>query len=349
MAYLKAILELTMAILQSITIYEAHTDQRQPPQNITSADQNLFAHEYNKAINATTLLQLTNACIFSETLFTLFPFRYYLTYSLKEPVPKKVLLKNLLRLRKKGKTITSGIWIVDTWSTGYFHWLTDALPRLMAASARAQNSPVLLPHYYQDYPYIAESLKFLNIPFHYYNIYEPYLKVKTLWLPSHTAECGNYNKTIINHLRNKFLASYTATPHRKIYISRLKAHKRKINNEAEVVAVMEQWGYEVHYFEDYSFARQVGLMAETKTLISLHGAGLTNMLFMPAGGQVMELRNRGEAHLNCFYSLASDLGHAYYYLQNKGDSTDTNTANITVDIQELQTNLQLMQAPVATV
>ena len=36
--------------------------------------------------------------------------------------------------------------------------------------------------------------------------------------------------------------------------------------------------------KDIVFLHQIEIMKETKCLISIHGAGLTNMLFMPEGG-----------------------------------------------------------------
>jgi hypothetical protein len=66
------------------------------------------------------------------------------------------------------------------------------------------------------------------------------------------------------------------------------------------------------------------------------------MLFMPAGGSVLELRNREDDHNNCFYSLASELDHRYYYMLNQGDREDTHTVEVKVDIEELKATLEMM-------
>jgi hypothetical protein len=66
------------------------------------------------------------------------------------------------------------------------------------------------------------------------------------------------------------------------------------------------------------------------------------MMFMSEGGQVLELRNEGDSHNNCYFSLASALSHDYYYLNNEGDRQDTNSVNLTVDIDQLEAVLHQM-------
>lgn len=83
-------------------------------------------------------------------------------------------------------------------------------------------------------------------------------------------------------------------------------------------------------------------MQETKYLVSLHGAGLTNMLFMHKGGSVLELRKSDDSNNNCYFSLTSALDLNYYYQKCEGDSASTQTANLKVDIQTLKKNIRIM-------
>jgi capsular polysaccharide biosynthesis protein len=97
--------------------------------------------------------------------------------------------------------------------------------------------------------------------------------------------------------------------------------------------------------EDLSFIRQIELMQGTKVLLGAHGAGLTNMLFMPAGSVVVEIRKEGDSHNNCFYSLASALGHRYYYAiakssASKGEKYEYFAENFVVDVAHLSTVLR---------
>jgi capsular polysaccharide biosynthesis protein len=324
-----------------IEIYPEHTSIRRLPQNLKQSDIGLFQHEINKKINPTIVLKLRNVYLLADTIFKLKNLKFFLSYTHWSGVTLKTLIKRLLLLFRSHNKMISGVWITDEWSEGYFHWLTDALPRLFAVENVSKTNIVVLPKKLEAFEYIKESLKLLNYRAHFF---EGALFVRELVLPSHTAPTGNYNNHFINSVRNRFLKSFETTrAFRKVFISRSKAAKRKINNEEEIINLLELYGYEIHYFEDYSFEKQIQIMSETKTLIGIHGAGLTNMLFMQEGGQVLELRNKNDIHNNCYFSLASELNHNYFYQQCEGNSQDTHMANLTVSAEEMTINLDFME------
>ena len=77
-------------------------------------------------------------------------------------------------------------------------------------------------------------------------------------------------------------------------------------------AAEEALAFESVVLEDLSFGAQARLMARTGVLIGVHGAGLTNMLFLPVGAAVVEL-----LPARCAYPLyeraAAALGHLHYF------------------------------------
>ena len=221
--------------------------------------------------------------------------------------------------------------------------MTDALPRLIAAESYNSDFPVLLPSKYSTREYVTSSLEHLNIKILFYNPTQN-IKIKDFILTSHTSLTGNYNKKIINDLRNRFLIKSKNKVKRKIYISREKAIRRKITNENEVQNLLKTYGYEIHYFEDYNFKQQVEIMNETKSLVGLHGAGLTNMLFMPENGHVLELRVRNDSTNNCYFALSSELNHNYYYQLNDSNLDYNNILEVSIDLKELRKILELMEA-----
>lgn len=322
-------------------IFEEHISRRKHPINIVHSDVPLFEHEFEKKIQETHLLEISNGIVLNDYIVAGISLKKYLAYSQIHPVSYKFIIKRFLLLRNGFKTIKEGIWITDNWSSGYFHWLTDALPRLLASRRINETYPVLLPEQYEQIGYVRESLNLIGASVLFYKNSVPSI-VKKLLLVSHTADTGNYNGLLINELREKLLASYSARGERKIFISRLKASKRKIINETEVVDYLRSNSWEIHYFEDYSLGKQIGIMAETKYLIGLHGAGLTNMLFMRQGGKVLELRNENDSHNNCYFSLASELAIDYHYQLNQGDKADTFFVNVTVNMDVLKKNIEKM-------
>jgi capsular polysaccharide biosynthesis protein len=76
-------------------------------------------------------------------------------------------------------------------------------------------------------------------------------------------------------------------------------------------------------------------MSETSLLVCLHGAALTNMLFLPKSAKVLELRNVGDSITQCYFNLASALDLPYFYTLNSRDSKDTIMTDFTIDLEAL--------------
>lgn len=325
----------------NFTLIESSTSIRNEPVNLISDDCDLFRSEFLKQINKTTACQIINADIIYDTVYNLKLFRNYSSYTniLKIGLSRKI--RRILVFFYPAVTVPEGIWITDELSSAYFHWITDALPKLIAAENLVGSRKVILPDTYKTYPFIEASLKQLNYTSFYYD-QKKRLRVGSLLMIGSTAPTGNYNNYLINKLRTKFLNRTLNKPFRKVFISRQKAVQRKIINELEIQELLITYGYEIHNFEDYTLQTQINIMSETKFMIGLHGAGLTNMLFMQPKGKILELRNQNDNHNNCYFSLASDLEHDYYYLNNTSDNNNTHITNIYVDIQKLLNILNKM-------
>ena len=202
----------------------------------------------------------------------------------------------------------------DRLSNGYFHWVTETLPRLWWLKDQLAGLELLLPSFAAKMPYMVQSLALF-----------PDLKVRAIgakirWrldealLVPATAPTGNYRPWLLKVVGEAWrLKVLPKTPFRKIYISRSKAARRRIVNEAEVRSVLEAQGFETVHLEGMAFEDQVRLLAEATHLVSNHGAGLTNMLFMTPGSRVTEVRMRGDTHNNCYFSLARALDLDYSY------------------------------------
>lgn len=320
----------------------ADTNITHTPRNLSSQDLNLFAGASKSTPTPVKMLTIEGANVLKYQLFTVRPLRFYTSFTNILPISRGTLLKRLLRFFSTVQRITSGIWAIDEWSQEYYHWFADALPRIIAASEVAGvNHPVILPDYYEKRAFVADTLKLLDLRPVYYNRRKR-LHVEKLLLPSHTAPVGETNFYYINQLRNKLIANKPAGT-RKIYISREKATKRKISNELAVQKVVKSYGYEIHFMEDYSIEKQIDILSGSKSIIALHGAGLTNMIFMPSGSKVLEIRNEGDDRLNCFYYLASNLSHEYYYLTATGNKADSHDVIVNVDICKLENVIVSME------
>lgn len=90
------------------------------------------------------------------------------------------------------------------------------------------------------------------------------------------------------------------------FVNRAQHQGRHIKNHEELVAIARKYGH-VDYldsFESLSATDQIRTMMTTRILISSHGAGLTNVMFMRTGGTVLELF---QPHYN--YYLYERIAH----------------------------------------
>jgi capsular polysaccharide biosynthesis protein len=133
---------------------------------------------------------------------------------------------------------------------------------------------------------------------------------------------------------------------KRLYISRKYAQKRKISNEADLERVLQKFGFTIVYCEEHSFFGQVSIFSKAQFLISIHGAGLTNMLFMPPGSAVLELHKRKtnmqDQHSLVYWRLASALDHAYYHLicEPSDPEADFFAADFIVDVTAVERILE---------
>ncbi|MCC3153795.1 glycosyltransferase family 61 protein [Hymenobacter sp. BT770] len=229
----------------------------------------------------------------------------------------------------------------ESWSAqNYYHWFCDALPRLLLLRQHYSTCTLLLPHALPAFA--RESLAYLGFCNLHFIGKQDVVKVNELIFPEPVASGGLHDPELIQQVRDALLQHATplATPHKpkRLYVSRARAHKRKPCNEAQVVALLHQYDFAVVYLEDHSFAEQVELLRDSEILVGMHGAGLTNLLFLPTGSHVIEFMNAESMNL-CYYHLASAIGVQYSCLLCSPivqTGLDPNHSDILVDLVQLK-------------
>ncbi|GIV57684.1 MAG: hypothetical protein KatS3mg042_0597 [Rhodothermaceae bacterium] len=113
---------------------------------------------------------------------------------------------------------------------------------------------------------------------------------------------GYWPKCYLNWFRskmledNEFKSKIADSAHRKIYISRARARTRRFKNEPEVRRYLENAGFETVFLEDMNFYEQARLFSEAEVVVSQHGAGLTNIIYMNTGS-VIEIFSSKEVYV----------------------------------------------------
>lgn len=252
----------------------------------------------------------------------------------------KGLLKIRLHYKTKKLPIDTPYLIVHNAYQGYYHWLLESLPRLLEARQALSEFTLLLPATCTA-DFYADTLQLLSVSQVTY--LEPRIRytVPNLVLAYSQITMGSYEAATLRYLRETLInalpvASVSAV-RRKLYISRKKASRRRILNELEVVEALAIQGFESVCLEDYTFAEQVAICATAETIIGIHGAGLANMIFQPAGARIVELRKYDNGENIFFSALAHTLGLAYQllYCKAQDESYLVQDADLYVDINAL--------------
>jgi capsular polysaccharide biosynthesis protein len=175
------------------------------------------------------------------------------------------------------------------------------------------------------------------------------LMCRRLFVPTHAAPPGHFNEAVIQGVRDVLVAAYGLrgqAPADRLYISRSGARRRKLSNEPDVVDVLRAFGFHILHAESCPFDDQVRAVSGARYLVSSHGAGLTNMLFMRPGSHVLELRHRDDRLSNCYFTMASALTLSYSYqtCASLRPAETPHTADLQVDIPALERNLEHLLA-----
>lgn len=226
----------------------------------------------------------------------------------------------------------------------YFHWMTDALPKLALAYA-AGFSLSDFDHFIvnsSSQHFQAESLLLLGIPADKIVALdeEPHLQCDRALVTTATCASGNVSPWIIDFLRAQFLthAAPIVTP-KKIFIARKHAVRRRLLNEQDVAALLQDQGFETVYPETMNFRQQLALFAGAEEIVAAHGAGLTNIAFCPPGTRVLELFP--PSYINQGFWTMASLGQLKYaYLIGDGETVPDNhdllrNTDFTIDVHEL--------------
>lgn len=345
-----------MAAQNVTTLCPAFVSKRTLPRNFDQVHLKLFEHEFERRIPESRLLRFENVRVSSEGLlfkgFKILPESFAYPFELDE-WKRRSILKFLVTngfFRKRRRIETEALWITDYWSKGYFHWLTDALTRLFVVRDRLDQLTLLLPWEFEKRDFVTSSLEVFGVKHVDFVRQDEVVECRGLLMPTHTAPSGHFRDEVIHGVRETLLSEFGDTTYKgggeRIYISRSAAGRRRILNEEENNRILVNYGFQPVRTEELSLEEQVKLLSRARYVVSNHGAGLTNMLFMRDGGGVLELRHRSDYINNCYFILASALKLDYYYqlCEAATDYADPHTADLLVVPSELEKNLKRLVA-----
>jgi len=338
--------------------------QTRLPLNITEKEQFLFLSKetyWNKELKIKKLKNvfITHWGLIVRKLFLPLKSAENLIGSYDETFYKRhwrVAIEQFL-VSKFGKSLPSEIFNDGEYFTihtpwfGYFSWLTTYLPRLIEIHVKYPKAILLMPEEWDEISYVKDSLllfpdlkkKCVKADHHMFVKHFVFAQVRpwtSQFYPEHLEQVRNlFIPTIENKTQN-------SKPISRVYVSRKKANRRKISNEEEIEQLLVKYGFQSICFEDYSINEQVELMQNADILISMHGAGLTNALFMKPGSVLFELTpsiDEPKQFRFPFWRMSSLLNIKYYVQFCKTidqGETDFYSRNLKVDIIDFKSNIE---------
>lgn len=335
-------------------IYPESVSKRKLPVNFSQDHSKLFDLDLERTLPATKLLRFRSVRVSPEGLLfsgkTILPesfaFRRHLQEWKRRSIFKFLATNYLLRRRRRVEKEI--LWITDYWSTSYFHWLTDALTRLFVVRDRLKDQTLMLPAGYETRDFVTTSLKAFGASSVEFLSRREALECESLFMATHTAPPGHFHDEAIRGVRSILCSAFGDQTYQgageRFYISRKRAEKRRIANEGELGAILATHGFQTICAEDLSFEQQVKTFSRARYIVSNHGAGLTNALFMKEGANLLELRHQWDRNRNCFFVMSSALNLNYFYLRCRPQEYDANphTADLIVDPEDLNQTLRLL-------
>ncbi len=224
-----------------------------------------------------------------------------------QPRPSKDKFLNRVNNVKK---VESGIFIRFDW-TNYYHFLIDTVPQIELCDEIGldKDIPIIVPSYYAKHGFVREYFEKIKPLTRKLIVMEQgqYLEVKKLYIVKDVFFCN----TVIGYAKNVLPDDRTIRP-KKIFIKRHKNAGRTLSNLEEIEDVLLKRGFTVIEPGDYSMVEQTNLFSDAELIVSIHGAGVTNIVFSKAQSlKLIEIFKGGTEFPDHYKNLSKIFGYSY--------------------------------------
>ena len=266
-----------------------------------------------------------------------------------------VFKKGTPRVLKKIKGKVFSLLTGGGGNFNYFHWLFDVLPRLIILRQKIDFKNIdffLFPNI--DLNFQKETLDLLEIPINKRissKIYR-HLSADEIICVDHPCvilndplrDNENIPTWILEFYKNEIKKKINLRKKiKKIYIDRKDSNSniknlRVIINENQVRELLLNSGFDIVKLSSLSFSKQIELFDSADTVVGLHGAGLSNILFCKPNTKIIEIK---PSHVGSMYeNLGKKLNLNYINLMSESQNINIDTPNqlgdINVDLTKLK-------------
>ena len=215
----------------------------------------------------------------------------------------------------------------------YYRWLMETLPRFRYLREKELQA---------DWLYVCQQAAFHRDSLQIFGFSgeilpsekNRFVQASCLLLPKFVTEAETW---VLPWLRSTLLPLAKERPSwpKRIYISRKKAHGRRVCNEDPLLEFLQARGYTSLFLEDMTWLDQVKLFSEAEAIVAPHGAGLANLVFCQPEAKIVELIS--PAYPFTFYPEISRQNRVHHQLLpcDAVDSARVHCSDIRVDVSQL--------------
>lgn len=343
-----------------LEIHSSSTVERQPPKSVS----NLLHWKFAKELNHKS----------SESFVAVIPKgRYWGYYGGNVITPDDNLLEDLSKDIRPGNDHevflqlklpdmescrgTVAVISAPESERNYFHWMFDVLPRikLLGEAGFSIDEIDRFITNMTGLPFQVETLASLGVPSEKLKKANRglHLQADRLIVPSATINSSFDTPGWVCSFLQELLAGAASRvaggsfPRAELlYITRRNASYRRIVNESEVANLLDRLGFCTIVPEQLSVAEQSAMFANAKVIVSVHGAGLTNLVCCAPATKVIELFSPNFVQTN-YWGISCAMGLEYYYLFGEGQHPPppkdplNRYLDLKVDLVKLEETLRL--------
>lgn len=243
----------------------------------------------------------------------------------------------------------------QTWDANYGHWIVDTFPRLVNLSKAFDLSSahiVLNGNRSKAMKKVfSDSLELLGVgvdnlewtdhrPVHFESlVYATPMSVPPLIKSEYSIRnLESVTSLIPPESRAKYV------DFKRIYLSRNKYPRRRLDNEEQILPILLERGYSVVYPEELSLFDQIGLFANADYVVGNMGAAFSSLAFSPQGVRVFALATEKMLH-DYFYDIVCHKSGSYMGLQGVSETGPTDIgANFRIDVNEFTRLLEVFDS-----
>jgi hypothetical protein len=238
------------------------------------------------------LLKLDNSCCvepdFGWAIVNRNRLLYYSLGVSRTPFqPKPHFLKLLFNTKRE--RVGQAISLRDTGEENYFHFYNDVLSKLFFLKNQGvdiQSLPVIVSAraWAKEYFQYALKCSVLLSSIKWILQSDQYIYCeKAIFCKPLTHQFDLWDKT------RQLFGNISKSNSRRVFLTRSKNRLRFIENSSEIESVCSKFGFEIIDTDELTLQQQIAIFSNVEFLIGIHGAGLTNMIFMQGKCRVLEL------------------------------------------------------------